>query len=495
MTEIECIGVVGAGAMGAGIAQVSLAAGLRVILFDQQAGAVDRASTSILDRLRSEAAKGRLAAEVAASAEGRLTKASALSDLRPAQLVVEAIVERLDAKQALLTELEGIVAPDCVLASNTSSLPIAAIARPCARPERVCGMHFFNPVPLMRLVEIVRGPATGADTVAIARRLGERLGKVAIDVVDAPGFLVNLGGRAYVTEALHLLQEGAADIATIDVIMRDACGFRMGPFELMDLTGIDVNLPVTKLIVDGYQGEPRLRTTYLHQLMLDAGTLGRKTGKGFYDYPATDGPRRAEPAAPPALRPVPFAADDRLDAVLGEALRANGLASATGSDRPILVELFGEDAATFAVREGIDPRRVVALDATGLGRNALTVMAPIGAGEACREVASWLEAVGYRVHVIADTPGFVAQRILAMIANLGCEIAQMSLATPDDIDRAMELGLNYPAGPLAIADLMGLVTVHRVLTNLQAITGSDRYRPSLWLRQRALLGLPAKTPR
>jgi len=495
MSNVSCIGVVGAGAMGSGITQSALAAGLKVILFDRQRDAVQRASDAVLNRLKSDAGKGRLAPHVAGSADSRLTRASSLSELRDAQLVVEAIVEQLTAKQEVFAALETITAPGCVLASNTSSLSIAAIARNCERPDRICGMHFFNPVPLMRLVEIIRGPSTSDETLGIARDLARHLDKVAIDAVDAPGFLVNLGGRAYVTEALHLVQEGAASIPAIDAIMREAGGFRMGPFELMDLTGIDVNLPVTKQIFEGYQGEPRLQTTYLHQLMVDAGKYGRKAGQGFYDYSGGAMPARANRAeATDSTSPVSFATGDRLGSTLSEALRSRGLAVSDRTVDPILIEPFGEDVATVCSREGMDARRVVGIDATGLSRNVLTIMAPIGADETLELTRSWLAAVGYTVYVIADTPGFVAQRILAMIANLGCEIAQMRLGTPADIDRAMELGLNYPAGPLAIADLMGLPTVHRTLANLQTVTGSDRYRPSLWLRQRSMLGLSAKTP-
>ncbi|MBB6123353.1 3-hydroxyacyl-CoA dehydrogenase [Sphingobium subterraneum] len=494
MKAAAVIGVVGAGAMGSGIAQTALAAGLDVALFDQQPGAVEAAAERIFARLTSEGEKGRLAPDVVDRAPEKLTKASSLADLHAADLVVEAIIERLDAKQALFVALEAIVSSACVLATNTSSLSIAAIARGCARPERVCGMHFFNPVPVMRLVEIVRGPATNPETLQIAHAAAKRFGKVAIDVADAPGFLVNLGGRAYYTEALHLLQESAADAPTIDAIMRNACGFRMGPFELMDLTGIDVNFPVTKLIFEGYQGEPRLKTTYLHQLMVEAGRYGRKTGRGFYAY--GDGDQRSV-SAPQAddLRSVSFTADDRLGAGLGSILQGYGLTPTRDPDRPILIEVFGEDAATVAIRDGLDPDRVVAMDATGVDRGTLTIMAPLGAADVLEETRAWLATIGYTVHVIADTPGFVAPRMLAMIANLGCEIAQMSLASPDDIDRAMELGLNYPAGPLAIADRMGLPTVHRILTNLQDITGADRYRPSLWLRQRAMLGMSAKVAR
>jgi 3-hydroxybutyryl-CoA dehydrogenase len=489
------LGIVGAGAMGSGIAQTALAAGLEVVLFDARGEALQKAADGIHERLESEAAKGRLDDSVPAAARERLRLAGSIADLRDAQLVIEAIVEDLASKQSLLQELERTVSQDCILATNTSSLSIAAIARHCEKAQRVCGMHFFNPVPLMRLVEIVRGPATASATVQVARGLAEALGKVAIEVADAPGFLVNLGGRAYVTEALHLQQEGAADIADIDAIMRDGCGFRMGPFELMDLTGIDVNLPVTQQIFDGFQGEPRLKTTYLHKLMADGGKFGRKTGQGFYAYANGVAVRPAAKREPRSLAPVDFTARSRMGPALHAALQAGGLAVSEGAGRPVLVEAFGEDATTVSIRETLDPALLVAIDASTLDRGLLTLMGPIGSAVAVEQVRDWLEEVGYDVRVIGDTPGFVAQRILAMVANLGCEIAQMGLASPDDIDRAMKLGLNYPEGPFTLADRVGPATMHRILVNLQDVTGSDRYRPSQWLRQRAMLGLPAATPR
>lgn len=487
---IEIVGVVGAGAMGSGIAQAALAAGFQVILFDQNQDAMSVVAASIMKRLESEADKGRLDRQVASSSRDRLKLGGSLAEFRGADVVIEAIVERLDAKRELFLALEKATSEACVLASNTSSLSIASIARGCAHRDRICGMHFFNPVPVMRLVEIVRGPDTSSETLAIAHNLANCLGKTAIDVADAPGFLVNLGGRAYVTEALHLVQEGATDTATIDMIMREGCGFRMGPFELMDLTGIDVNLPVTKMIYDGYQHEPRLKTTYLHQLMVEAGRFGRKTGIGFNSYDSEAVKRSGQSIR--AGGSSPFNAALKTGPRLSSALAASGLVDSSASG-VILIEPLGEDATSVCFREGLDPMRVVAIDASGIDRNVLTIMAPPGADQVLNDVRAWLEDGGYLVVVISDTPGFVAQRILAMIANLGCEIAQMRLAVPDDIDRAMELGLNYPEGPLALADRLGLSDVHRTLSNLQAVTGSDRYRPSLWLRQRFMLGLSAKS--
>ncbi|MDB5583580.1 MAG: hypothetical protein JWR80_8756 [Bradyrhizobium sp.] len=487
---VAILGVVGAGAMGAGIAQTGLAAGLRVILFDLDAEALGKARTEILGRLARLVEKGQLPEGFVGDAEARLTLAGELADLAPAQLVIEAIIERLEPKQNLFRALEKIVAPDAVLATNTSSLSVAAIAAGCAGKGRVCGLHFFNPVPLMKLVEVIVSPATSAETTTIATQLTLALGKTPVTVKDGPGFLVNLAGRAYVTEALHIVQEGVTDVATVDRIMRDGAGFRMGPFELMDLTGIDVNFPATSYIHQGYQHDPRLKTTTLHELMLNAGRFGRKSGQGYHDY-SGDAPPWVPPVAP--CEPLSLAAAIRE--------RSRGLADLAaragikrGSRGPILIAPVGEDTATACHRLGIDPRRAVAIDLTALDRRHLTIMSAVGGGEAVAEVANWLRSHGYAVETIKDSPGFVLQRILAMIANLGCELAQIGIGSPEDIDLAMKLAQNYPKGPLEWAEHLGPAVVHDILRALQTITGSDRYRPSLWLRRRALLGLPIHTP-
>jgi len=400
-------------------------------------------------------------------------------------VVIEAIIERLDAKQSLFKALEDVVAPDAVLATNTSSLSVAAIALGCKHRERVCGLHFFNPVPLMKLVEVISAPATSELTMEIATALSKTIGKVPVRVKDGPGFLVNLAGRAYATEGLHIVQENVADPAIVDRIMRDACGFRMGPFELMDLTGIDVNFQATSYIYQGYQHDVRLKTTTLHELMFNAGLYGRKTGQGFYAYGADTPPA----PAPAAAAPGGFAATLAEAAAGFDVLRRDyGLTE--GGDT-VLAAPMGEDASTLAARLGIDPARLVALDLIALDRKHVTLMAPLGGSEErLAAVALWLRGHGLTVEIIKDSPGFVAQRILAMVANLGCELAQIGIGTPQDIDLAMKLAQNYPRGPLEWAAHLGPANVHGILTAIQAITGSDRYRPSLWLRRRALLNRP-----
>jgi 3-hydroxybutyryl-CoA dehydrogenase len=298
------VAVIGAGAMGRGIAQVAAQGGLKVLLFDAASGAAEKARAYIAEMLDGAAKKGRLAPAEAEAAVGRLNVVGTLEELAPADAVIEAIVEALDVKRDLFRKLEAIVRPDTVIASNTSSIRIASIAAACSNKARIAGMHFFNPVPLMKLVEVIRAPATAPEVVDALTALGKRMGRVPVTVSDSPGFLVNLGNRPFSTEAVRLAMEGVATPAEIDAILRDAVGFRMGPFELMDLTGLDVNFPAAKIMYEGYFHDRRLATWPLHQAMAESGQLGRKSGRGWYAYEdgklvpqPTDAPIDAAPAA------------------------------------------------------------------------------------------------------------------------------------------------------------------------------------------------------
>jgi 3-hydroxybutyryl-CoA dehydrogenase len=497
MESLDTLGVVGAGAMGAGIAQSALTAGLEVILYDASAAALAKARAEVHARLARQVQKGQISAEVAAAADRRLVLAEHLQQLAPSQFVIEAIVEELEAKQRLFTALEGILPADTVLATNTSSLRVAAIARVCRQRERVCGLHFFNPVPLMRLVEVIRAADTSEHTMERALALAQRLGKTAVRVKDVPGFLVNLLGRAYLTEALQIEHEGVAGVATIDRIMREAAGFRMGPFELMDLTGIDVNFPATRAVYEGFQHEPRLQTSVLHESLFLAGQLGRKSGRGFHDYregAASASAAESESAGIGSSGGAAVAAWIAEDAPGFELLAERGvkLVAADQADL-ILVSPSGEDAATTAARLELDPARVVAVDFLGRETGFLTLMSTVGGQGAAQKLAAFLRGTGLSVALIKDSPGFVAPRILAMVVNLACEVAQIGIGTPPDIDVAMRLAQNYPRGPFEWGEWLGARRVHDMLRRMQEITGSDRYRPSLWLRRRALLALPLTT--
>ncbi len=499
---VECVGVIGAGAMGSGIAQVTITGGMQAIIFDQNRQAVSAAIEQIGQRLDRLVEKQRLSADDAAAAKARLHPATRIADLSDCQLVVEAIVEKLEAKQAVFVELEQHVAPDTVLASNTSSLSIAAIASACQHRGRVAGMHFFNPVPLMKLVEVISGPDTRSHVAAMLADVARRMERIPVKVADSPGFLVNLGGRAFNTEALHLLREGVASPAQIDAVMRDCCAFRMGPFELMDLTGIDVNYPVSTIIHQGFFFDPRLRTTPHHRQLHESGRLGRKSGRGFYAYgaaqPGTDddnGTPADHPTNPEQAADAVFLAeaDERLaDLMQGAGCR---VLDTDDGHAPIVTAPLGEDASTVAARLGLPGNRLVAVDTLTASAGRVVIMTPPGGDPGVRDaVAAALATTGRAVTAIHDSPGFIAQRICAMVANLGCEMAQIGLADPGDIDKAMTLGLNYPAGPLALCERHGKRQIYTIMQRLQAATGDDRYRPSSWLRRRAQLGLPIHRP-
>lgn len=492
------VAVVGAGAMGRGIAQVSAVGSMNVLLFDAMPGAAAKGRDAILDILGQQAAKGRMSAADVEAVKARLTVVDKLEDVAPADLVVEAVVENLEVKRQVFTQLEAICRTDAILSSNTSSIRLASIAAPLKHKARVAGMHFFNPVPLMKLVEIVAPPTAAAEVIEALKVYGKRMTRVPVVVKDGPGFLVNLGGRAYNTEAMRIAHECAATPVQIDTVMRDACGFRMGPFELMDLTGIDVNFPASLVMYNGFFQDRRLATAPLHEALFAAGRFGRKTKGGHYDYddkgamvvpPGADAPVRGAPLARASLAE----GDPALSAWCREH-EVEVLAKDDGKS-PILCAPVGEDCTAVAARSGADHRRLVGIDLlTGTAKRATVMMAP-GGDPACLDaVVALLAKAGSKVTAIKDSPGFIAQRIRAMIANLGCEMAQTGTATPSDIDTAMTLGLNYPLGPIALTDSLGVKTVFAILTRMQALTGDDRYRPSQWLRRRAALGLSASTP-
>jgi 3-hydroxybutyryl-CoA dehydrogenase len=499
MAEAETvIGVVGAGAMGQGIAQVALQGGFSVVVHDAKSGAAKAGVEQVFKFLDRGVEKGRLTADAVQAMRGRVTVAENLKGFAECDVVIEAVFEDLALKQEIFGEIEGIVGDNCIIASNTSSLLIAAIARPCRRRERIAGLHFFNPVPLMSLVEVVRGPETGDDTVRKLIELAIAMDRTPVVARDAPGFIVNHGGRAYTTEAMRILHEQVATPAQIDAVMRDCCGFRMGPCELMDLTGVDVNYPVTQSVYHGFSDDPRLKTSFPHLALHEAGRLGRKTGLGHFAYdesgrkvspPSPDHVTEAEPSGRLVLAEADADLRDFATDLGAEIVHRDD------GESPILAVPLGEDCTSFAVRTGNDFRRMVALDLTGDISRRVTLMTAPGADPACRDaVAALVARSGRAATVIHDSPGFIAQRIRAMIANLGCEMAQIGIAEPTEIDVAMRLGLNYPSGPLEMAEELGLASVVAILQSLHAITGEDRYRPSLWLRRRALLGLPVHTP-
>lgn len=501
------VGVVGAGAMGQGIVQVAAQGGVRVLLHDANEGGAEAGRDAVAARINRLEEKGRIGPDEAAAAIARIEPVRDIAGLAPANAVVEAVFEDIDVKKQVFTALEEVVTEDCILASNTSSIPIAAIARACQHRGRVAGLHFFNPVSLMKLVEVIRAAETEDAVVEALTILGRRMTRTPVTVKDRPGFLVNLGGRAFTTEGLRIAQDGVATPAQIDAIMRDCWGFRMGPFELMDLTGIDVNYPVSQIVWEGYQCDPRLATSPNHKAMFDAGLLGRKTGKGWYRYeggkpvdvPSPDHETDAEPVTQVALATNATVAQSGGQSDLAALCKSLDIeVVADDGQCTILGDAggppLGRDASQSAWIAGLDATRLVCVDLLGDKSRRMTLMTPPGADPAhLNGVSAAITATGRKVTAINDSPGFVGPRLCAMIANLGCFMAEIDLAEPEDIDMAMELGLNYPAGPLKLAGEMGPGNVLGILQALQEITGDQRYRPTPWLQRRAMLGLPVHT--
>jgi 3-hydroxybutyryl-CoA dehydrogenase len=488
--------------MGRGIVQVAAAGGMNVLMTDARSGAAEEAREFVGKMLARAAEKGGISREEAENATARIRIADGLSTFKQCHVVIEAIVEDLEAKRALLGELEDIVAPDCILATNTSSLSVTTIGAKLRSPERFAGFHFFNPVPLMKLVEVIEGLRTQKWVSDALMVIGKRMTREPVRLTDAPGFLVNQVGRGFTLEASHLVSEGVSTFADVDRVMRDVGGFRMGPFELMELTGLDVTQPASELIYNQFFQEPRYRPNLIMRSRYEAGVLGRKTKRGFYEYDAEMKPTVApEPPVPSAFPASVWVsrADERGHGRLSEIVAKMGVpleSGATPTPRAlILVTPVGEDATTCATEQGLDPKRTVAVDTLFPMTKRRTIMGTPLTDPAFRDAAHGLLASdGVAVTVCRDSPGFIAQRIVAMIVNIGCSIAQSRTADPADIDKAVTLGLNYPNGPFRFGDVLGVQRVHKVLSTMHAIYGDPRYRPNIWLTRRAKLGVSLLTP-
>ena len=474
----DIIAVVGCGTMGAGIAQIAAAAGQRVLLHDTRPGAAEHAIDGIAAGLAKRVAAGKLAAADRDATLARLAPAPATADLASASLVVEAVVEDLGVKQRLFADLEAVLADGAVLASNTSSLPITAIAAALRRPERVVGMHFFNPVPAMALVEVVSGAATAPEVAERVAALAAAWGKTPVHARSTPGFIVNRVARPYYAEALRVLGEGGGDVATLDAIMRESGGFRMGPFELMDLIGHDVNFAVTRSVWEAFFHDPRFTPSLIQEELVAAGFLGRKTGRGFYRYGDAE---RPAPATLPR-GPAPRIEGDPL------ALLAAGRAVALDGGT-IVARTDGRTATERMAAEGGRPLVLVdlALDYARATRVALAVADQASPDDLAR-AAGLFQTLGKEVSRLDDVPGMLVMRTVGMLANEAADAVNQGVCDAASVDTAMRLGVGYPRGPLAWADALGLPTVATVLANLAAAYGEDRYRTSPLLRRRLLAG-------
>lgn len=495
--DIQLMAVAGTGVMGAGIAQIAALAGVEVLLFDVREGAAETARQAIVAMLDRLVTKGKLDVDRARLAAQRLRSVTQIMALSDCQLVVEAIVENLEAKRALFAELETVVAESCLLATNTSSLSVTAIAAKCRVPERIGGFHFFNPVPLMKVVEVIDGLQSAAWVGDTLLALGERLGHVAVRAKDTPGFIVNHGGRGFGTEGMRVLSESVVEPEDLDRILCEQAGFAMGPCALFDLTGLDVSHPVSESLYAQYYQEPRYRPTVITKQLYDGGLLGRKTAQGFYRYIAGAAQIPAEAPVPQveSMPPVWLSsarADARVSVVLLlEALGATLESGTQPSDKALILVLpLGDDATSSALNEGLDPQRTLALDTLLPLNRRRVLMTTIVTLPTWRDAAHALFCRdGGAVSVIRDSAGFISPRVLAQVINVACDMAQQRVATPRDIDRAIRLGLGYPQGPLSWGDALGAQAILQILEQLHQFYLDPRYRPSPWLKRRAKLGL------
>ncbi len=494
------LGVVGAGTMGAGIAQLGAAAGMRTLLHDPVPEALERGAENVRRGLAKWAEKGRAAGDAASLLE----PVSTLDDLAPCELVIEAAPERPELKRDLFGALSMVCGDEVVLATNTSSIPVTSLASAAARPENVVGMHFFNPPPLMPLLEVIRADQTSATAMELAEEVGRAMGKEVIVAADGPGFLVNRCGRPFNGEGLRLLQERVATHEQIDRICRLGGGFRMGPFELMDLVGIDVGFEVAKSFDELSFGEPRWRPNPIQERMVAAGRLGRKTGRGYYEY-AEDGGYRPDDPEPPA----PGGGDGMLLTVLGdgpvadelrERARTAGYELREGGPSELVLDARihaqesppgGAPVAILCASSSLAARGEPGAVGFHLLPEAQLVeltRLPGSQDFAATALEECFGRLGFVTEWVEDAPGLVLGRIVSQLVNEAAFAIGEGVGSAEDVDTGLTLGLSHPRGPVAWSEAVGLEHVLAVLDGLWNERHEERYRVAPLLRRAAALG-------
>jgi 3-hydroxybutyryl-CoA dehydrogenase len=494
VSPTSIIGIVGAGTMGGGIAEVAATAGHPVLVVDTAADAAEAAIKAARERLTRSARKGRLSEDAARAAGDRLRAAASIADLAPCALVVEAVVEELGVKRALFAELEASCDGTAILATNTSSLDVTEIAAGLAQPERVAGMHFFNPAPVLPLVEVVAAAQTDPAVLDTLTETAQAWGKTPVRCASTPGFIVNRVARPFYGEAFRLLEAGVAEHATIDALFREAGGFRMGPFELTDLIGQDVNVAVSRRLWEAFDHDPRFEPSALQASVVAEGRLGRKSGRGIYDSDRRPEPETAPPALPPG-RLVVNGAGDPLDALVTRLAEAGVPAVRTMDFGPVRLRpapgivLRLTDGRTAANVSAAAGETVALIDLAHDYASATRVgLAPPSDAptEAVNAAVGCLQAAGLSVTVLPDVAALVVARTVAMLAAFGADAVETGVASAADVDTAMRLGVNYPRGPIEWGDGVGWNWVEGVLAALAAAEDPSRYRIPDGVRRRAV---------
>ena len=498
-SNIKTVLVIGAGTMGIGISQIAAQSGQSVLLYDANAEAPVKAKQQLAATFDKLVGKGKITAESATEAMTLVTPISTLEEAADADLVIEAIVENLDIKRSVFQQLEGVVRDDCILATNTSSISVTAIANGLKYPQRLVGMHFFNPVPLMKLVEVISGLLTDKAVAQSIFDLSLSWNKVPVYAKPTPGFIVNRIARPYYAETLALLQEQASTPAVLDACMRSV-GFRMGPCELMDLIGHDANFLVSNSVYKANFYDKRFVPSLVQQELVDGGLFGRKTGQGFYQYgEGAEKPVLSEYVKLEAseveslLSDVTLLGSGRVADLLAGRLQAAGVMFAKAADSyDVGLQLNGlnlllSDGRTASQRGD----HVAVFDMPVVDKKELDLAFAVSGnfGDASNDAenaANCLRILGFNPHQLSDVPGLIVARTIAMLINEAADAVNQGVCTQEGANSAMKMGVNYPQGPFEWLATWNAKSVNTLLDNLDTWYRGERYRVSPWLRQRAL---------
>ena len=497
MSELDksiAIGVIGAGTMGAGIAQIAAKHGHSVYLFDQNQDTVSLSLKKMRSGLERLISRGKITEAEIDNLINRIKSCDKLEQLSSCGLVIEAIVENLEIKQTVFKQLENLCSKNTILATNTSSISITAIGEKLQRPENLVGMHFFNPAPIMKLVEVISGLATSKQVETRVADTATAWGKEAVLAKSTPGFIANRVARPFYAESLRLLEEGAASTATLDALMREAAGFRMGPFELMDLIGHDINYSVTESVFNAFYQDKRFLPSLIQKELVAGGFLGRKTGRGFYEY-GDDSEKPAPEQTTSSFKPNRLTVEGDLGtaSALLKLAENNGINIDTSNGsgfihcgESVLALTDGRTATKRSLDEDIPNLILFDLQRNYAEDKRIAIAPALQASkEALEHAIGFFNSIGKTVSVIMDAPGLCVMRTISMLANEGADAVHHGVCEISAVDNAMLYGLNYPKGPMAWADIIGLEQVCTVLDNLQTCYGIDRYRTSLLLQQYA----------